>query len=118
VGRSQQSIDDLFERPWRRVLDKSLHLFRRGRQAGEIQRHAANQIDPACFQSVWDLLRLELLKHERINRIANPLPLLDSGNGGPVYGLKGPIAALLRSELLSRCQRHSRAEIDRDNFHC
>ena len=86
--RLQQPVDNLFVIA---VAQKGVH-FRQGRRnAGEVERHAANQQRRVGFGRRRQSLAVEPLQHKRVHRIADPLRLADARRLAPLGRNEGPV---------------------------
>ena len=78
VRRGEQPVDDLLEGVRGLVGEERLDLFRRGRQAGQVERGAADQRDLVSRGSGLDILFFKLLKDKCVDWIPNPGRVLNS----------------------------------------
>src|SRR6185295_12085948 len=93
MRRREQAIHDLRKSVGRIVIEKSLHLLLRRRQADEIERRAANE---RALVGDWiglHLVLLQLGEDEVIDGRLNPIRLSDVGHGRFLYGFEGPVIA-------------------------
>ena len=82
AGRGQQVADENVVGVGRGVLQKTVHLFGRGRQAGQIESGSADQGPAVRLGCRLQSVALQLLQDERIDGISDPTLVLDRGNRG------------------------------------
>src|SRR5262249_35724315 len=91
--RRQQPIDQPLIRCARAVLDKRRDFLGRGRQAGEVEGHSANQLACRGRFAGGQAFFLELDADELVDRVSAPL-LQQVGDGGTLHGAKRPVLAV------------------------
>ncbi len=103
AGRRQQAVDDLLVGVGRGVGEEGVDLFRRGRQAREVERHAPQQRALVGVTHRCEALGLELREHEPIDVGARPGGGLHRRRAGALQRTERPERALLgRDDLLAR----------------
>ena len=90
MRRGQQSIDQTFERVWRRILDESLDLFGAGQQADQVQVSAADQGVAVGRGSGRQAFLVQRLLDEGVDRMGAPGHISQLGNRTPDRFLEGP----------------------------
>ena len=85
-----------------RVFQEGGNLSGRGRQTGQVVRHAADQGDLVGLRPMRKLDALHLGQGEPVDRIANPAHLANRRGLGPFLRLIGPVLLLIGREGLGR----------------
>ena len=91
AGRSQQAVDLLLIGVGRAVGEEGGRLLRRGREAGQVQRHASQQGGLGRFGGECESRGLELGNDEGIDRVALPV----GGDGGSGRGDERPVLLIV-----------------------
>src|SRR6185503_7393591 len=114
--RSQQAVHEPLQRFRSRVREKRRDLFRRGWQAGQVERGAANQSAPIRFGRGSEPALLEPGEDEVIDALLRPASrahlrrrLSHRRPKRPELPLPCPVNRVLRAEALEREQQSGRA---------
>ena len=108
--RGEQAVHHSFESLRRTVGDESLHFFRSGRQARQVEGGAAEQRDLIRRTTRLDAFGLQFRQNELIDRVADPRLLLHYGRGLVGNLLKGPEFALALGERIGGQQQGATGE--------
>ena len=90
VWRREQPIDHLLVSVGRFVFQKRIDLFRCGREAGEVERHAAEECGLVRFRRGRKPFLLEASANECVDRVRGLRP----GDNRSLNWLKGPVIRL------------------------
>ncbi len=93
AGRFEQPVDQGRVGLRALVVDESVGLFRRGRQADEIEVEAANQCVAVSFSSRFQLFFLDACQDELVDRVAGPGSVPGCRQRGLFRRDKGPVPA-------------------------
>ena len=118
VGRrGEQALDDFRKSLRRLIAQKTRHLLRRRRQAGEVVGRAAEQRFLARVGRGDHAFLLDLREDEAIHRRPAPHAVLDRRHRGLRHGLVGPVVAGLVGQAGEFGLRDFLARIGRAHFH-
>ncbi len=96
--RSQQPVHHLLVGVPRLVLQKRANLFRRGRHAGQVERHPPQQRAPVGFRRWRQSLPRQPLLNESIDRVSHRSPArLHGRHRRALHRLIGPVPLILRA---------------------
>ena len=72
VRRGEQTVDEPFVSLWRTILNENVDVLRRGRQADEIERHAADELLFRGGSCGLEMFGLQVGEDELVDRIGGP----------------------------------------------
>src|SRR5215510_12315505 len=102
---AEQAVNHLLKRPGRVIGEKRVDLFRRRREAGQIECRAAQQCDLVGGGGGLDSLAFELRQHKSIHRSLDPGAISDLGYFRLTNFLISPVVELFGSEWeIVRCR--------------
>ena len=87
------------------VIHKGLHLLRRGQQAGEVQRHAADECAAVGLGRKGEPLLRHRLEQKGVHRRAYLAVVHLVGHGRSLHRLKGPVFTVIIRNDRPWCQR-------------
>src|SRR5262249_57854346 len=79
TGAGEQTIHDVLVSPRRPIFEEGVHFGRRRRQAGQIERDAADERLAVCFVRRRQAFFLKTRQDEIVNHVARPPPVFDGG---------------------------------------
>ena len=95
VRRGQQAVDLLLVGAGRGVLEEGVELLGRGREPGQVERHAPQQRRAVGLAVGLEAAPAQALVHERVDRRAPEI----GGQGGPMRRQEGPVVLVLGALL-------------------
>ena len=105
VRRTEQAVNYRFVRAGRGVGPERRRFFGRGRQAGQIQAHAAQQGFPVRFGGGSQPGVFQTFQHKKVNAVAGPGRVSNLGNGLRLGFGQCPVR-LVFGPLLDPAQQH------------